>query len=173
MLLVLIPIVMLFVVIGMAVILIRKQQRTRDHFASINELQSQRNDLLPDLLDIMSEEMDLQPSLKKQMLAYRSKTMARNVAIEDKIAADNELNRIMDTLMDESQHYPELRSESEYIRLTDAWNDNNEELQRARDSYNQLIKDYNYSLQSFPTNIIAKLLKYESKAAFEVQQTIR
>jgi len=170
MLLLLILVVSSFVLLGMAVILIRKQYRTKQLFASINDLQSQRNELLPELLEIMNQEMGMEEGQKKTMLNHRTKTLARNVDIEEKIIAENELNRMMESLLDKSIHYPDLRSEADYIRLSESWNQNNENLIKARNSYNQLVKDYNYALKSFPTNVIAKLLQYKQKSIFEMQE---
>ncbi len=170
MLLLLILVVFLFVLVGIAVILMRKQYRTKQLFASVNDLQSQRNELLPDMLSIMDREMELDPIMQKTLLRYRTQTLARNVSIEEKVEAENELNKMVQQLFADANHYPELRSESEYIGLCEEWNHNNDRLIKARESYNLLVKDYNYSLQSFPTNLIARLFKYQQKSAFEVQE---
>ena len=91
-------------------------------------------------------------------------------SIPDKIAANNQLSTALSRLLLVVERYPELKANTNFIRLQDelAGTENRIAVERRR--FNETVKAYNIKIRRFPTNIIAGMFGFEKAAFFEVQK---
>jgi LemA protein len=66
------------------------------------------------------------------------------------------------------ERYPELKANTNFIRLQDelAGTENRIAVERRR--FNEMVKAYNIKIRTFPTNIIAGMFGFEKAAFFQV-----
>ena len=66
------------------------------------------------------------------------------------------------------ERYPELKSNTNFIRLQDelAGTENRIAVERRR--FNETVRAYNTKIRSFPTNLIAGMFGFEKATFFEV-----
>lgn len=65
------------------------------------------------------------------------------------------------------EKYKELKENPEIINISNKIEELDEQLTVNRDYYNKNIAEYNKLVKLFPTNIVAKLCKYEEKLFFD------
>ncbi len=94
--------------------------------------------------------------------------MAGVGSVSDKIQANNSLSSALSRLLVVVERYPELKANTNFIRLQDelAGTDNRLAVERRR--YNETVKAYNIKIRRFPTNIFAGMFGFEKATFFEV-----
>ena len=111
------------------------------------------------------------PNTKKEVFVKvteaRSK-VAGATTINDKIQANNQLTSALGRLLLVVERYPELKANTNFIRLQDelAGTENRIAVERRR--FNETVKTYNIMVRSFPTNILAGMFGFEKADFFEV-----
>ena len=98
-----------------------------------------------------------------------ARTNALNAKKEkDVISSDNEVNCALKSLFAVAENYPNLKSNTAFVQLQKTLNTIEDELAAARRTYNSAATEYNVTLESFPTNLIAKLFGKKKKELFTV-----
>ena len=86
-------------------------------------------------------------------------------SIEEAEKADKKFNNIMML----SEAYPELKANTQFLKLYDNLSEIEDELSDARTSYNYVVTTYNNLVESVPSNIIAKIFAFSKKKLFEIE----
>jgi LemA protein len=72
-----------------------------------------------------------------------------------------------------AEQYPNLKANESFIELQKKLTDIEDELAAARRTYNAAVTEYNTTLESFPTNLMGKLMRKKQKELFVVNDDIR
>jgi LemA protein len=131
-----------------------------------NQLQ-RRYDLIPNLVETVKGYAAHEKEVFIKVTEARSK-VAGATSISDKISANNELSSALARLLVVVERYPDLKANTNFIRLQDelAGTENRISVERRR--FNETVRVYNTKIRSFPTNIIAGMFGFEKAAFFEV-----
>ncbi len=131
-----------------------------------NQLQ-RRYDLIPNLVETVKGYAAQEKEVFLRVTEARSK-VGGATTINDKIAANNGLSAALSRLLLVVERYPDLKSNTNFIRLQDelAGTENRIAVERRR--YNETVKVYNIKIRRFPTNLLAGLFGFEKAAFFEV-----
>ena len=131
-----------------------------------NQLQ-RRYDLIPNLVETVKGYAAHEKEVFIRVTEARSKVGSAG-SIPDKIAANNQLSSALSRLMVVVERYPELKANTNFIRLQDelAGTENRIAVERRR--FNEAVKAYNIKIRRFPTNIIAGMFGFEKATFFEV-----
>lgn len=106
----------------------------------------------------ISEEID--KKMFEEIVKLRNKKIS-NFDLDRKLI---EANNNFTTL---KEKYKELKEHEDIINITKKITEIDENLIVNRDYYNKNIAEYNKLISLFPTNIIAKIYKYETKLFFD------
>jgi LemA protein len=131
-----------------------------------NQLQ-RRYDLIPNLVETVKGYAAQEKEVFLRVTEARSK-VGGATTINDKIAANNGLSAALSRLLLVVERYPDLKSNTNFIRLQDelAGTENRIAVERRR--YNETVKIYNIKIRRFPTNLLAGLFGFEKATFFEV-----
>ena len=131
-----------------------------------NQLQ-RRYDLIPNLVETVKGYAAHEKEVFIKVTEARSK-VAGATSISDKISANNDLSSALARLLVVVERYPDLKANTNFIRLQDelAGTENRISVERRR--FNETVRVYNTKIRSFPTNIIAGMFGFEKAAFFEV-----
>jgi LemA protein len=66
------------------------------------------------------------------------------------------------------ENYPDLKASDNFMHLQRTLNELEEQISAARRAYNASVTDYNNSVQTLPTNIIAGMFNFEEKPLFQI-----
>ena len=68
------------------------------------------------------------------------------------------------------QSYPQLKSDQQFLRLSDELAGTENRLAVARKDYNDAVNTYNTSRQKFPTVIVASMTGFQDKPFFKAEE---
>ena len=131
-----------------------------------NQLQ-RRYDLIPNLVETVKGYAAQEKEVFLRVTEARSK-VGGATTINDKITANNGLSAALSRLLLVVERYPELKSNTNFLRLQDelAGTENRISVERRR--YNETVKVYNIKIRRFPTNLLAGMFGFEKATFFEV-----
>jgi LemA protein len=133
-----------------------------------NQLQ-RRYDLIPNYVETVKGYAAHEKEVFLRVTEARSRVSGAS-NIQDKIQANNALSSALARLLVVVERYPELKANTNFIRLQDelAGTENRIAVERRR--YNETVKTYNVTIRRFPTNLLAGMFGFEKAAFFEVPE---
>ena len=164
---VIIIVVPLFYLKGTYNRLVTMDENVKGAWAQVENQLQRRFDLIPNYVETVKGYAAHEKEVFVKVTEARSRVAgAQNVP--DKIQANNSLSSALSRLLVVVERYPELKANTNFIRLQDelAGTENRIAVERRR--YNETVKAYNIRVRRFPTNIIAGMFGFEKAAFFEV-----
>ena len=131
-----------------------------------NQLQ-RRYDLIPNYVETVKGYASHEKEVLTKVTEARAKVGGAS-SVSEKIEANNQLTSALGRLLLVVERYPDLKANTNFIRLQDelAGTENRIAVERRR--FNEMVKTYNIKIRHFPTNIIAGMFGFEKATFFEV-----
>ena len=147
--------------------LVTMDESVKGAWAQVENQLQRRYDLIPNLVETVKGYAKQEREVFVQVTEARSK-VGGAASIPDKIGANNQLSSALSRLLLVVERYPELKSNTNFIRLQDelAGTENRIAVERRR--YNETVKAFNIRIRRFPTNLIAGMFGFEKATFFEV-----
>lgn len=149
--------------------ILAKSESVDGKFADIDTQLQRRADLIPNLVNTVKGFTNHEQEVIDSVTEARSKLSGAS-SIQDKAAANSELTSALNRLLVVVENYPDLKSSQNFIQLSDELAGTENRISVARKNYNDAVKEYNLSVQKFPTNIIAGMFNFEKKPYFEASE---
>jgi LemA protein len=131
-----------------------------------------RYDLIPNLVNTVKGYATHEKELLENVTKYRSAAMGAQTR-EEQVEAENMLTSTLKTLFAVSENYPNLKADASFLNLQAKLGEVEGDLERARRYYNGTVRDFNTSVRTFPTNIIAGMLSFKPEPFFEAEAESR
>jgi LemA protein len=162
--------VLIFVVWPIAIYnsLVRKRVRVDNAWRQIDVQLKRRHDLIPNLVESVKGYMKYERETLEKVMEARSRAVSAG-GIEEAGQAEGELSRILRQLFALVENYPELKANEQVARLMEELTHTENNIAFARQFYNDMVMDYNTSLQVFPNSIIASLFNFQPKPFFRME----
>lgn len=162
--------VLIFIVWPIAIYnsLVRKRVRVDNAWRQIDVQLKRRHDLIPNLVESAKGYMKYERGTLEKVMEARSRAV-RAGGIEEAGQAEGELSRILRQLFALVENYPELKANEQVARLMEELTHTENNIAFARQFYNDMVMDYNTSLQVFPNSIIASLFNFQPKPFFRME----
>jgi len=161
-------VVILIVAVAVYNSLVTLRTRSEEAWSDISVQLKRRYDLIPNLVN------SVKSYAKHEKELFENVTKARVSAMEakdlkDKEKAENELSQTLKSIFAVAENYPQLRASENFLALQQELTDTENKIEAARRFYNANVRDYNIKIQSFPSNIFARIFNFTSKNLFEVE----
>lgn len=134
---------------------------------NIDVLLEQRHDELPKLVDSCSAYMQHERETLQELVRLRNGYRTAQ-SQEEKVAAENQLNRQLLNLAAVWEQYPDLKSVQSFLQVQDRISGLEGSIAARREFFNDSINIYNIQIERFPHVIFARLLGYLRKEYLEV-----
>jgi LemA protein len=170
----LIVIAVVFIIMGVGMYngLVRKFNQVDSAFSTIDVQLTQRYDLIPKLVETVKQYMTHERGLLEDIVRLRTQAVATHDMVE-KVKVDNELTQKLGQLNITMENYPQLKASDTFVQLQRSLNEVEEQLAAARRAYNAAVTDYNNSVQTVPSSVIAGMTGFTTRQLFVADETKR
>lgn len=155
--------------------LVGKETTVQDLWAKVQTQYQRRADLIGNLVKTVQGAADFEKSTLTEVIQARSaatqiKLDANDLTPENMAkyqAAQDQLSGSLSRLLVSVEQYPQLKANQNFLELQAQLEGTENRISVARDNFNTGVKDYNLSVKTFPTNLMAKIFGFAEKAFFE------
>ncbi len=170
----------LFIILGVVVLfvavvvvfynsLVSLKNRAQEAWADIDVQLKRRYDLIPNLVNIVKGYATHERELFEKVTQARAQAIGAQ-GVADKAQAENVLSGTLKSLFAVSENYPDLKASVNFLELQRELTDTEDKIQAARRFYNANVRDLAIKIESFPSNIAAKLFGFKKMDLFEIVQ---
>lgn len=155
-----------------------KDEATKAAWAEVVNQYQRRADLIPNLVNTVkgyaTHERETLEAVTRARAAATSiqvtpETLKDPAAFQKFQQAQGELSSALSRLMAVSENYPQLKADASFRDLQSQLEGTENRITVARQRYIRAVQDYNVLARSFPTNLTAKVMGYEVKPSFTVE----
>ncbi len=150
--------------------LISSQEEVQTAQSDIDTNLQRRADLIPNLVASVKSYAKHEEEVFQAVLDSRQSLMNAST-MEEKAKADEELTSALQGLNVVVEAYPELKADTQYTALMDELAGSENRIAISRQNYNAAVKTYNKMIKSFPTNIFAGMMGFESAGYYEAPRS--
>ena len=146
--------------------LVRLRNETETGWANIDVQLRRRSDLVPNLVEAVKGYAEHERETFESVTDARAAAQ-RAAGPAEAAKADTLLGGALNRLLAVSEAYPQLRASENFLALQQELADIEDKLAAARRYYNTTVYRYHTVMQSFPTVIVARLLRFREREFFE------
>lgn len=147
---------------------VRLRNQLREGWSGIDVQLKRRHDLVPALVETVKGIRDHERDVLEAVVRERNEARGATTA-SDASGPEAALSRDLGRVIALAESYPEIRSNEHFLQLMRDLVEIEETLQYARRYYNGSVRDWNNQVETFPSQIIAKLAKFTPASFFEVE----
>lgn len=141
-----------------------------DGFSTIDVYLKKRYDLIPNLVETVKGYAKHESETLEKVIAARNQLASATTA-DEKVAADGAMTKAVRELNMVVERYPELKANTNFLDLQGQLKGIETELAQSRKYYNATVRVYNVKIQSFPSLIIAKMMKAKARTMFTLDDS--
>jgi len=150
--------------------LVRDRQRTLAGWSDIEVQLKRRHDLIPKLVDAVSQYAGYEQATLERVTALRNEAREiRDAAGQAEL--ENGVSRGLLSVFALQEAYPDLKADSSFLQLQSDISEVESDIQHARRYYNGAVRNLNTRIESFPDLLLARLFAYRQADYFEFEET--
>lgn len=143
-----------------------KKESVDTAFADLDVVLQRRADLIPNLVNTVKRASAHEQKIIDSVTSARTGLLNAEGAAE-KAEANANLSRAISNFLVVVEQYPDIKTNSEFARLSDELAGSENRIATARRDYNNVVKDYNTFIIKFPNNMLANMFGMEKEECFE------
>lgn len=147
--------------------LVRLRNRRENAFADIDVQLRQRHDLVPQLVETVKGYSSHEKEILIRVSEARSAAMNAK-SVDDKIMAEQQLTNVLAGLRVQVEAYPDLKANTNFLRLQEELGDIENKLAASRRFFNGATTEYNNAVETFPGNIVAGFGNFKREIFFDL-----
>jgi LemA protein len=156
----------------------RLDEQVKSGWSEVLNQYQRRSDLIPNIVATVKGEANFEQETLTKVVEARAKATSVQAtpelvnnpeAFQKFQAAQGELTGALSRLLVVSENYPNLKANQGFQDLRVQLEGTENRITVARGRYVKAVQDYNVLARSFPSNLTAKVMGYEVKANFAVQ----
>lgn len=149
--------------------IIKLKLNRENAFADIDVQLKLRFDLVANLVNTVKGYASHEKETLEKVTQARTSFMNAS-GVEAKVAANNQLTGALKSLFAVSENYPDLKANTNFLKLQTELSDIENKLAASRRYFNSATKEYNTKIQVFPSNIIANMFGFKVLEFFELEE---
>lgn len=161
-------IVVLVFVVGIAMTynrLVKLRNMVKEGWSNIDVQLKRRSSLIPNLVETVKSYVSHERGLLTEITDLRSKSLQVQ-KIGEKGEIETALSRSLGNLMAVAEGYPDLKANQNFLELQKELSDIEEQIQSARRYYNGTVRNLNIAVESFPSNMVARIFSFSQTEFF-------
>jgi LemA protein len=167
-------IIILILVVAVALVLIYNRlvtlkNRTDESWSDIDVQLKRRYDLIPNLVNTVKGYASHESGVFEKVTEARTRAMSAETP-HDRQEAENMLSGTLKSLFAVAENYPDLKANENFLELQRELSDTENKIQAARRFYNANVRDFNTTVEKFPTNLVAPIFGFGGREFFELEE---
>lgn len=159
--------------------MVQLDEQVQSQWAQVQNVYQRRADLVPNLVNTVKGAANFERSTLVSVMEARAKATSVNVdpskltpeSIQKFQQAQGQLSQSLGRLLVAVEAYPQLRSNQNFLELQSQLEGTENRITVERQKFNDVTKEYNAKIRSFPTNLTANMFGFQKKGYFEADQT--
>lgn len=147
--------------------LVKLKNLVQEAWSSIDVMLKKRHDLIPNLVETVKGYATHERETLDSVTRARNQAVGAN-SLEAKEAAEKNLNQAMMNLFAVAEQYPDLKANANFQQLQGELTSIENDIEKSRRYYNGTARENNTLVESFPSNIVANMFKFEKVSYFEL-----
>jgi len=155
--------------------LVKKEEKVKLQWNEVQSAYQRRIDFIPNVVNIVKGQADFEQGTLVKITEARAKATSVNISSGDvtaekfnqQVAAQDELAGATNRLVIAVEKYPELKGTAAFEGLQTQLEGTERRIKIARKDFNGAIADYNGSVKSFPTKIVAGVFGFKPLEGFQ------
>lgn len=157
--------------------LVQKDEAAATAWSNVQSQYQRRADLIPNLVSTVKGYAKHESGTLESVVAARAKATQLTVNADELTpekmkqlqAAQGELSQALGRLLMITENYPELKANENFRDLQAQLEGTENRINESRRQYNEVVKNYNVGIRSFPANIVAGIFGFEKRTPFEAE----
>ncbi len=171
---ILLVIVVVLVAIGVLLYngLVTRRNRVDEAVGQIEVQLKRRHDLVPNLVAAVKDVMGFEQDVLTRVTEARANAVAagaQGTATREQVQAENQLSGALRSLFAVAESYPQIRSNENVLALQEQLTTTENQISFARQHYNATVNEYNTTIQTIPSVLIAGPLGFTRREFFEAE----
>ena len=129
-----------------------------------------RYDLIPALVDTVKGYKEYEADTLEKVIQARQQGLSAG-SMDEKAAAANMLSGALGKMFALAEAYPDLKANTNFLKLQDELSNLEDAIQNARRYYNAIVRDYNAKIESFPDLFVAQKFNFTKRDYFELSES--
>ena len=168
----------LYIVIGVVVLivlwaimtyngLVSRRAMVQEGWSGIDAQLKRRADLIPNLVETVKGYATHERTTFDELTRMRSQAGA-SADPAQRAQAEGAITAAIGKVMAVAEAYPDLKASANFQQLQANLNDIEDQIQMARRYYNGTVRDYNVSIQQFPSSVVAGVGGFTAQPFFQI-----
>ncbi len=144
--------------------------RAKEAWSDIDVQLKRRYDLIPNLVNTVKGYATHESEAFENVTKARAAAMgAQNIV--DKGKTENMLAGALKSIFAVAEAYPDLKANQNFLSLQTELTDTENKIQSSRRFYNGNVRDLNIAVDSFPSNLVAKVFHFVKMELFTLDES--
>jgi LemA protein len=152
--------------------LVALRQQCNQAFADIDVQLRQRRDLIPNLVETVKGYAAHEKSTLDAVISARNAAASAN-GVAEKAQAESLLGASLGRLFALAEAYPDLKANTNFLKLQEELSNVEDKLSAARRFYNSATADYNAAVEQFPAVLFAGGFGFSNREFFDLGDEVR
>lgn len=150
--------------------LVRARQMVQEGWSGIDVQLKKRANLIPNLVNAVKGYMLHERRLLEKVTELRSQALAMEKATPaERSRIEQQISSLLGRINVAMENYPELKANENVMVLQQELSRIEHDIQMARRYYNGTVRDNNILVESFPSNLVARLFEFGKAEYFELE----
>ncbi len=146
--------------------LVSARNIVHEAFSGIDVQLKKRFELIPNLIEAVKGYNAHEAAVLEKIVEQRS---ASGSTPGEAASSDRSITQALKQFRIQVENYPDLKANSQFLKLMDNLSSVENELALARRYYNGATRDYNTKIQKFPGVIVANMTGFKAAAFYEIE----
>ena len=162
--------------------LVKSEEKVSEAWAQVENVYQRRADLIPNLVETVKGYAGHERETLEQVIQARSKISQINFAknpfndpntLTQFEQAQQMLSSSLSRLLVVVEQYPELKANQNFLELQSQLEGTENRIAVERRRFNEVAREFNTRLRTFPANIVARLTGFQRKSYFAADEGAR
>ena len=152
--------------------LVQLRNRIENAWSQIDVQLKKRYDLLPNLVETVKGYAKHEKSVFTDVTKARAQ-MASAKTVKEQAKAQNMITDALKSMFAVAENYPKLEASKNFLMLQEELSGIEGKIAYARQFYNDEVLKYDNMMETFPSNLVARLFGFVPKDYFEIEEKSR